>query len=113
MARVITDLFLAKEVAAGLDDYVQSAALALNDTLEILEFEGSSVHGQNASVSLIWDYGGAAEEILWIVKGIGKAPAARIPEKTAAGGEVVALVLNNSLTGPVRMSGSARIVIRS
>ena len=74
----------------------------------VTKFIGSAAFSQNCAVKLVWDMGGAGEQVLWSIKG-----SSEITEEfelTGDGVKQLAICLDNGLTGPVLMSGFAKIV---
>lgn len=111
MSKLFKDLRVSIEVPAGqeeFDDYAPPAGSEVG----IKKFVGSAAFTQNSACMLIWDFGGAGEEILWSVKGSAEMPnnAARVILSSETDGiKKLAVVNANGETGPLVMSSYARI----
>lgn len=105
------DLFKAAEVSATTD-IAETHTPANLEIVSFHNFWGNSAHTPNAVISVIWDYEGTGEEILWSTKGtIEQEDISFIPPKTGDGTKKIALVLSNSSSGPLILSGRLTLEI--
>jgi len=105
-------LYKAAEVTSGqevADTYVP----ANNKAIEIILFHGQAAYSANSAVKLVWDFGGAGEEVLWSIKGGGDMPAHHIETFTKIGDGVkkIAVTLDNGEAGNIFMSGLAHLKV--
>lgn len=94
---------LCKEVASQSSEVSQTSAMAAGAQVTFNRFCCSAAYIPEACVMLVWDYGGQTEEVIWVSKGDKDLLMQEV--KTAAGGEKIAIVLENSSAGPLWMSG--------
>ena len=109
MAKAKVELNCVGEIASsteGADEYVP----ANGATVEIKKFAGTAAFSVNSVVRLVWDYGGAAEEIVWTIKGEGKMPFDY--EVIGDGTKKLAVVCENAEAGGIYMSGYALLLVR-
>lgn len=110
MGKIFKDLRVSIEVAAGeeeFDDYVPPAGSEIG----IKKFVGSAAFTQNSVCMLVWDFGGAGEEIIWSVKGSAEMPnnAARVILASETDGtKKLAIVNANGESGSLVMSSYVR-----
>jgi len=105
MAITRTDLMISKEVAATTEDC--DNFVPASGEFSVISFHGEAAFDPNCAVKLVWDWGEAGEEILWSTKGAGKMAMPII--RTGDGVKKLAVCLDNGLSGPVVMSGHAKV----
>lgn len=99
------ELMLSKEVSALTEESVEFAP-AQGKAVKISKFVAEGAFSENAVVKLIWDFEGAGETPIWTIKGSSEMPFIHtIPKKDVNGTKKLAVVLENSLLGPVFLSG--------
>jgi len=105
-------LLLAKNVTSFNEECV-THVVPSGKKVWIMRFHGEAAFSPNSAVKLVWDMGGAGEEILWSIKGGGDIPlgAAEAIEKTGDGVKKMAVCLDNGESGSIFMSGFALLEI--
>ena len=109
----IIELYLSTEVAANTieaDAYIPGDGKAF----KILELYGESAYTTNSSVGIIWiyDHGTESEDPIWTIEGAGVMPISvrnKTKKTNADGVRKLGLCLDNGLSGPLYMSGYARL----
>jgi len=94
-------LKISKEVSATTEDCV-SHTVADGKKLFIDKFVGEAAFTTNAVCKLVWDYGGAGEQVIWTTKGSSKMPFTH--EVTGDGVKKLAVCLDNGTAGALVMS---------
>ena len=113
MAKIFEDIRVSIEVASGTDECDEYTPPA-GSTVGIKAFVGSAAYTQNSACILIWDFGGAGEEILWSIKGSETMQnnACRVIEAGETDGiKKIAICASNGEAGPLVMSAYARLSV--
>ena len=105
----VKEIRISEEVSAGVETCEHFAVPANvggtgQITAKVSFFQGSAAFLQNAVVKIMWDRGGASEEILWSCKGE-QVFERHIIIPSPDGVKMVSLCLDNGSAGDLVMSG--------
>jgi hypothetical protein len=109
MAITEVELKVSEEVAAGTD-VCDTYTPANGVEVWLTFFHGEAAFTSNSSVMVLWDYGGAGETVIWSTNGSDRNNY-QIELTGADGIKKVALCCSNAETGPLVLSGIARIAV--
>ena len=101
-------LIISKEVSAATED-AQTVVPANGEKITVYNFRTSGPSMPNAYCKLIWDWGGAGEELLWSSTGIETCP--QTFQKTGDGVKKLAIALDNNEDGALVMSAYCRYLL--
>jgi len=103
-----TELKMSKEIPTVDKDGVEHVP-ANGSIITIPIFEAAGAVKEHATVKLIWDYGGAGEEVIWTIHGDGKMPFSHVITDTD-GTKILAVCLDNQEGSNLFMSGYALVL---
>ncbi len=102
MARAEIELKVSEEIASG-QSVADTRIVPNGKDIKVVRFKGEGAFTANSVVCLVWDYGGAGEEILWSTKGADDTDLYII--RQGDGVKKLAVVCDNGEAGPVVMTG--------
>lgn len=106
---VNVNLIISEQVQASEEIYVSHVPAQGSEVIVRL-FCGEAAFNETCNVRLVWDYGGASEQIIWTIKGASRMLFVhKIEAADVDGVKELAVVLENASTVNVFMSGYAEI----
>lgn len=104
-------LKLAEQVQSGLE-VCETYTPPANAEVTLTLFHGNAAFTPNSSVVVVFDYNGPTEQIIWSTKGTDVLKE-HIELPTPDGNQAIALCLRNGETGPIVLSGSIELLVKT